>query len=428
MPKPGKGFRGVVRYLLYGDRKKPHNPDRVAWCETRNLLVDDPEKVPAIMRATAALSKRVKKPVYHYVISWHRDEAPSDELMRQVADTTCEDLGLTEHQALYIAHNDTEHRHVHIVVNRVHPETHRAWKTSNDYRRIEKSLRRQSEEMGRDYIPGRHNDPERFYRERRRRPKDGAYQRSRRLEGSVTFNDINKNLQAAFMAIYHGASGWSQFGDALSALGLRLEAKGQGAVLVGGDREYKLSAFGKEARLKDLQARMGESLTEFRKADATTWELPAEPHRRASLQRVTLAKLLRSEHLIEEAELKRQREHHQNLEDAAWPLATLSKDEKRYGAHLAFAEATASADFAFCLHRMGLVDDNQLAKAVAEREAAASTLANHQAAVDQLVVDATKTLFGSPEERRAASGKRVTKPQKARSNERDDDHDFEPKR
>src|SRR5699024_12371386 len=36
-------------------------------------------------------------------------------------------MGLEEHQALVVAHNDTAHPHVHIAVNRVHPERGKAW-------------------------------------------------------------------------------------------------------------------------------------------------------------------------------------------------------------------------------------------------------------------------------------------------------------
>ena len=32
-------------------------------------------------------------------------------------------MGWSEHQAVYIGHDDTAHPHMHIVLNRVHPET-----------------------------------------------------------------------------------------------------------------------------------------------------------------------------------------------------------------------------------------------------------------------------------------------------------------
>jgi hypothetical protein len=43
--------------------------------------------------------------------------------MERAADSYLKHMGLDEHQAVYAAHNDTEHAHVHIIVNRVHPET-----------------------------------------------------------------------------------------------------------------------------------------------------------------------------------------------------------------------------------------------------------------------------------------------------------------
>jgi hypothetical protein len=93
VPDQGKSFRGVVNYLLYGKKGEPR-PERVAWTETRNLLVKHPRKAATLMRLTSKKSKRVKKPVYHYVISWRHDERPDDPTMRLVADTTCQDLGL----------------------------------------------------------------------------------------------------------------------------------------------------------------------------------------------------------------------------------------------------------------------------------------------------------------------------------------------
>lgn len=75
--------------------------------------MEDPDKIPSMMRATAAQSRKCQKPVYHMIISWRPDEAPSDVTMREVADRALFDLGLNEHQA---AHRDTNHRHLHILV------------------------------------------------------------------------------------------------------------------------------------------------------------------------------------------------------------------------------------------------------------------------------------------------------------------------
>ena len=117
----GSGFRGLVNYLVLG-KLGEENPDRVLWSDVRNLAVNDPVMAPRIMRATANQSTRADEPVYHLIVSWSREEDPSEEVMRRVGGTTLEDLKLQDHQALMIAHDDTDHKHLHIVVNRIHPE------------------------------------------------------------------------------------------------------------------------------------------------------------------------------------------------------------------------------------------------------------------------------------------------------------------
>jgi hypothetical protein len=43
--------------------------------------------------------------------------------MIAAAEEFLKEMDWQEHQAILVSHNDTEHRHVHILLNRVHPET-----------------------------------------------------------------------------------------------------------------------------------------------------------------------------------------------------------------------------------------------------------------------------------------------------------------
>ena len=82
-PATGSGFRGIVNYLVLG--KLGEAKDRVAWSETRNLIVDEPELVPRVMRSTASRSKRCNEPVYHFAICWHKSEVPPREVQAVIA-------------------------------------------------------------------------------------------------------------------------------------------------------------------------------------------------------------------------------------------------------------------------------------------------------------------------------------------------------
>lgn len=152
----GSGFKGVVSYLETGYGKDASG--RVEWSQVRNLASEDMKLSASIMRHTANQSVRCKKPVYHMAISWPEGDNVNKEIMEQVAERTLNDIGLAEHQALIVAHNDTDHEHIHMVVNRVHPETGKAWATSHDRKRIMESLRSQEKELGLQYVPNRLTD------------------------------------------------------------------------------------------------------------------------------------------------------------------------------------------------------------------------------------------------------------------------------
>ncbi|MEZ5776634.1 MAG: relaxase/mobilization nuclease domain-containing protein [Hyphomicrobiaceae bacterium] len=182
VPRAGRAFAGLARYLVEGRAGRPASKGRVAWTKAFNLMTDDAVMAAKIMTATARLSKRCERPVYHLIVSWHVDERPLRAQMETVATATLGDLGLAGHQVLIVAHKDRTNPHMHLVINRVHPETGVAWTASHDYRRIERSVFRQAKALGFRAVPGRHNGPDAGPRQesRRRAPTKGAVHLSRK--------------------------------------------------------------------------------------------------------------------------------------------------------------------------------------------------------------------------------------------------------
>lgn len=66
-----------------------------------------------------------KTPVLHYTLSWAPTDRPTKEEMMDAAMKSLKALGLENHQALFAAHNDKDHLHVHIIVNTVNPQNGR---------------------------------------------------------------------------------------------------------------------------------------------------------------------------------------------------------------------------------------------------------------------------------------------------------------
>ena len=135
---------------------------RVLWTETRNLATNDVMRGSRMMEATArdapvlkklagvkATGRKLKKPMVHYSLSWAPDERPIRWTMRQAVDGSLKTLGLENHQALVVAHGDRAHPHVHVIVNRVDPETGKAANMGRDRIKLSKWAGRYEREQGR---------------------------------------------------------------------------------------------------------------------------------------------------------------------------------------------------------------------------------------------------------------------------------------
>lgn len=258
IPKAGRGFKGLVSYLTNSQTSARSNPDRsrVLWSDTANLLTTNPQKAVTVMRATANKSRRCKSPVYHFVISWTPEEKPSAALTRRIVADTCADLGLSDHQRIVIAHDDTRHAHVHVVVNRVHPDTGKAWNRAQDWVRLERSLARQAKAHALRFVPGRHNADGPLKPEHRKAP-DPEYQRARRTGQPLPPQKWDKARIAAerprILALFKAARTWEELDNGLAAQGWRLEGKGQGHVMRDDKSEVKLSQVSKDIRIKRLE-------------------------------------------------------------------------------------------------------------------------------------------------------------------------------
>lgn len=135
--KPGASFKGAMAYYMH-DKDSRDTSERVAWTSTRNLASDRPEVATALMVATArdadrlkaeagikATGRKAKAPVKTFALSWHPDEAAKLDRaeMERAANGALKAIGMEDHQVVIICHRDTKHPHVHVMVNRVNPNT-----------------------------------------------------------------------------------------------------------------------------------------------------------------------------------------------------------------------------------------------------------------------------------------------------------------
>src|SRR5664279_28571 len=153
MSSSARSFGALARYLAAG--RSGDHPERVAWSTSRNLPTDDPELAGKIMRATAAQNVRVQQPVYHLALSFDPNDAVDRATMERVADRVLAALDLQRHQVLIVSHRDREHPHVHLLINRVHPDTGLVWNRWQDRAVVQQVLRDEERALGLRIVPGR---------------------------------------------------------------------------------------------------------------------------------------------------------------------------------------------------------------------------------------------------------------------------------
>ena len=151
----GRSFRGAGAYHLHdkptASDPRPRTALRVAFTATRNLANEDPRAAldemwrtaedAAHLKASSGAARQGRKndtPVKTISLAWAPGQNPSREDMIAAADGFLHAMGWHGHQAVYAAHNDTAHPHLHIILNRVHPETGR---TLNDWQERKRAQR-----------------------------------------------------------------------------------------------------------------------------------------------------------------------------------------------------------------------------------------------------------------------------------------------
>lgn len=228
--------------------------DRVAWKEAHNLASTDREFVLNEMQKIAECSS-TQKPIYHYSISWDPEDNPTKDEMIQAARKTLSDLGMEEHHALFVAHNDHAYKHIHVLANRVHPVEGTAWDRWMDYGKLETSLRGLERDHQWREVPGHHHQLV-----GQEKPKYG--QTFNRLEAE----QIKRGEKPFFLIVretagpdFEKASSWEDLHQKLAEKGLTIlrGSRGTGGRVTDGHEVANLSKVHRNYSMGNLEKRFG---------------------------------------------------------------------------------------------------------------------------------------------------------------------------
>lgn len=224
------------------------------------------------MKAVAAQNARVKDPVYHVVLSWPSGESPTDEQAFQCGHHALRAVGMVGHQYVFAVHRDTAHAHLHIAVNRVHPDTFAVVYPDRDYFKLDRAMR----EL--ELLHGwRHDKGPYAVFERDGRPvidwasqaADTKGKRPTRAADMERHADVESLFsyargaprEAVLQALRREGADWAEIHDVLARFGLEIRLKGQGLAVydLAGDTEVPVKASDMHESLSKprLVARLG---------------------------------------------------------------------------------------------------------------------------------------------------------------------------
>jgi hypothetical protein len=146
-------FKRLQEYLT-----SERDPDTGAVRQRGDILLSSNlaslDTVAAEMNGVATLNARCQDALYHYEIAWPPGEMPTREQWCDSALNTLQALGYQEHQYIVVAHDDKAHFHVHIMVNKVHPETLNALTPHQSHTKLHVAARALEAKYGWRHTPG----------------------------------------------------------------------------------------------------------------------------------------------------------------------------------------------------------------------------------------------------------------------------------
>jgi hypothetical protein len=228
----------LVPYMLRGKGQ-----ERCTWYMAGNLegldRRDDAGLAVDVMELLQEGNVRAKgNKTYHLVISFH----PEDRRLTaaELEDVVCRAVraaGLEEHQYIAVRHSEQEHEHLHVAVNKIHPETlniHHPYKAIHAFQalasaleeelglhKVDRTIGRSQSHKARDFEA--HRGIESFSRWARRRIGD-----ANELDGIASWEALHEELKRFGVRVVRRGNGLAIVDATRTSLACKASALGRG--------------------------------------------------------------------------------------------------------------------------------------------------------------------------------------------------------
>ena len=235
-------FAGLVNYIVDAQQQS----ERIGTIRATNCHSDRVDAVIAEVLNTQLMNKRaVSDKTYHLVISFRSEDQPAEEVMAAVENKLCDGLGFNEHQRLSVVHHDTDHLHIHVAINKIHPVRLTIHNPHYDYKVIGELCGKLEQEYG--LTPDNHEVKQR-----------GAQSPASDIEFKACESSLIGWIKQECLDQIKAADNWADLHQILKEYSLELRERGNGLVLVSGNGvAVKASSVDRALSKKRLTEKLG---------------------------------------------------------------------------------------------------------------------------------------------------------------------------
>jgi len=250
-------------------------------CEFRGYALDT--LVAEMQGVLVNADGRVKDPIYHVILSWPAHEHPTNDEAFACARHAMAAVGMAEHQYLAAIHRDTDNTHVHITVNRVHPESYRAVYPKQDFFVLDRAMRELELRYGWSHDAGPYTVIERNGVSIIERSKSNINTKEKmpsaaadleRFTGETSFFTYirGKPRQDVLAILKEKSPSWGDLHSVLAKHGLALRPKGQGFAIY--DTRNDATP---PIKASDMHESLSRTRLERKLGSWTSPEIPSQP-------------------------------------------------------------------------------------------------------------------------------------------------------
>ena len=247
--------------------------------------IDDLDLAIMEIEATQALNQGAYySKAYHLTVNFAPGEKPEIDTLKAIEQEFSKALGFEEHQRICGTHQNTDHFHMHIAYNRIHPESFKAHQPFNDYLALEKTCRDMEQKYGLIVTKGMSDYRE--YDKASGKPqtlREGLSNAALDYEAATWEESFQRHLQNHAGEIIEAskkATNWQAFHALAADYGAGVKLRGNGMVF------YNLRSRGKAETMKLSAIRSNDGKDFLSKAKLEKQLGTFEPPIREWIQRI----------------------------------------------------------------------------------------------------------------------------------------------